>query len=330
MFHRRSPCRCLIWLALVACGAPAAAQLEPLPPDLDFAPPALTSVPASVPYPAAIYSPPMPASAAPAWQEWQEGAAAEAWTWQAMPEGLIWQSYLAGKKEPRLASVWNHDPRNDWMWDVTLGARVGLLRYGTSGGQGRPDGWQWDLEGAAQPRLNIQESEDVEAVDFRFGSPLTYGQGPYQTKLAIYHLSSHAGDEFLERNPTFQRINFGRNALVWGHSYFVADAARLYLEIGFAFDCEISRPWEYQFGIDYCPAGWTDSTSAPFAAINVHLREEVNFGGNLVVQAGWMWRNPFVGHAFRIGMEYYNGKSDEFEFYNQSENKLGVGLWYDF
>ena len=37
--------------------------------------------------------------------------------------------------------------------------------------------------------------------------------------------------------------------------------------------------------------------------LNSHLREEVDFGGNVVVQAGWQWRGRGPGHLIRIGME---------------------------
>ena len=33
-------------------------------------------------------------------------------------------------------------------------------------------------------------------------------------KLAYYHISAHIGDEFLERNPTFERVNYVRDAAV--------------------------------------------------------------------------------------------------------------------
>ncbi len=67
----------------------------------------------------------------------------------------------------------------------------------------------------------------------------------------------------------------------------------------------------------------------PFLAVNGHLREEVDFGGNLSLQAGWLWRG-ISGHVFRMGMLYFNGKSDQFEFFNRDEEKIGLGLWYDY
>jgi len=251
------------------------------------------------------------------------------WHLQALPAGLIYRSYLAGAKEPRFAAQWVHDAERGWIWDITLGGRVGILRYGDDNPL-RPQGWQLDIEGAAFPRLDLDELLDLEATDFRFGVPLTYGRDWYQTKLAYYHISSHLGDELMLRDPAVPRINYARDALVWGHSVFWTDALRLYAEAAWSFQTgEGTKPWEFQFGVDYCPAKPTDVHGAPFVALNGHLREELDFGGNLVVQTGWSWRGA-TGHMLRMGMHYYTGKSDQFEFFNRSEDKLGLGIWYDY
>ena len=56
----------------------------------------------------------------------------------------------------------------------------------------------------------------------------------------------------------------------------------------------------------------------------------LNYSGNLVVQAGWQWRPARNGQLLRLGLQYYNGKSNQFEFYNRNENKIGMGVWYDY
>ncbi len=253
----------------------------------------------------------------------------EPWHWQASPAGLIYHSYMAGVKEPRLASQWTYLRGQGWIWDICLGGRTSLFRYGTSDAI-RPEGWQLDVEGAAQPRLNIQESQDVMAVDFRFGIPLTYGHGPHQSKLAYYHLSSHLGDELMIKHPEVQRINYSRDAFVLGQSYYWREDIRIYGEAGWAFHVDGgSQPWEFQFGIDCSPAGPTGMRPVPFFAVNSHLREEVDYGGNLSVQTGWLWRGR-AGHAFRMGLQYFTGKSDQREFFTQSEEKVGMGIWYDY
>ena len=106
----------------------------------------------------------------------------------------MYKSYLAGPLEPRFGSAWLHDNDNGWVWDASLGTRVGIWRYGTTSSS-RPQGWQLDVEGGAMPRLNVEHQEDLESVNFRFGVPLTWSQGPWQMKFGYYHLSAHVGDE---------------------------------------------------------------------------------------------------------------------------------------
>ena len=78
------------------------------------------------------------------------------------------------------------------------------------------------------PGPNLDHDWDMEAADFRAGLPLTFGCGNWQTKVAYYHLSSHLGDEFAIRNPgsLASRINYSRDALVLGVSYYATPAAR--------------------------------------------------------------------------------------------------------
>jgi hypothetical protein len=192
-------------------------------------------------------------------------------------------------------------------------------------------GFQLDVEGAAMLRQDPEQSFDLDSVDFRAGIPLTFGIGRYQTKFAYYHLSSHIGDEFLLKNPTFDRINYTRNELVWGHSYFLTDELRMYFEIGWAFNADAgAKPWELQFGAEYAPAAPTGSQGAPFAAINGHLRQDLNYSGNVTIEAGWAWRGHVGGPLMRVGLFYYNGASPQYETYTQFEQQIGVGLWYDF
>ncbi|NLS98177.1 MAG: DUF1207 domain-containing protein [Planctomycetaceae bacterium] len=254
----------------------------------------------------------------------------ERWSHQVLPDGLIYRSYLAGIKESRFAGQWVHDTQRGWMWDITLGGRVGILRYGTTSVD-HPEGWQIDIEGAGMPRLDLERAErDLISSDFRFGIPLTYGRGNYQTKLAYYHLSSHLGDEYMVRHNTLQRRNYSRDVIVWGHSYFLTEDIRLYGEAGWAFQYDGgAEPWEFQVGVDYSPARLTGHLGAPFVAVNGYLRQEFDFGGSLVVQTGWQWRG-YSGHLFRIGMHYFQGMSDQWEFFDQFEDKLGFGVWYDF
>jgi len=254
---------------------------------------------------------------------------AEPWTWQLLPSGLMYKSYLAGGREPRFGSQWVRMRDEGWLWDATLGGRAGLLRYGTDNAI-RPEGWQLDVEGAAFPRLDLENERDLVSADFRIGGLLTTRRGCWEAKFGYYHLSSHLGDEYILRHPDVDRINYVRDSLVLGMAVYFGPNLRVYSEAGCAFNTDGgAEPWEFQCGADLSPAEPTGRWGAPFLAVNGHLREENDFGGNMTVQTGWQWRGQ-TGHLLRVGMQYFNGFSDQYQFYNIFEEQIGVGLWYDF
>ena len=254
----------------------------------------------------------------------------EPWTWQVVPSGLIYRSYLAGVKESRLAALFINEIDNSLLLDATVGGRIALLRYGTQNPLA-PEGFELDVEAAAFPRINLDRDWDMVSTDFRFGVPLTYGKGKWATKFGYYHLSSHLGDEQMLRYPdAHDRINFARDALVLGVSYYVNPSLRLYGETAWAFYAnEGTDPWEFQFGIDYSPAGPTGPAGTPFLALNAHLREEVNYGGEFVAQTGWQWRGD-TGLLLRTGVHFLIGQSNQYQFSATSERQVGVGFWYDY
>jgi hypothetical protein len=253
------------------------------------------------------------------------------WTWQIVPSGLLYRSYLAGPRESRLASVWNwQTPGGGRFWDFTLGGHVGLLRYGTAGGP-RPGGFQLDADAAAFPRLDLRNENDLTSVDFRGGIPLTFAYGPWESKFGYYHTSSHLGDEFLLKHQGFPRLNYVRDELILGVACRIRPSLRLYGEAGYAFHCDGgARPWQFQFGAECSDLEPRGLRGAPFLAVNGHLRQEVSWGGSLSAQAGWQWRGAGPGHLLRAGVNYFNGMSEQYSFLHQFEQQVGTGIWYDY
>src|SRR5271157_1116622 len=129
------------------------------------------------------------------------------WTWQVVPDGLIFKNFLASNEEGRLGSQLYYDKNVGWTWDGSLGAHVGVLRYGTQDPIW-PEGWQLDADGVALPRLD--SSRDMVSTDFRIGFPLTHREGPWEFKFGYYHLSSHLGDMYILSHPDVMRLNYVR------------------------------------------------------------------------------------------------------------------------
>jgi len=283
--------------------------------------------------PAPPVAAPAPYFTDPAWGAPVAGPCpTEAWHWQILPRSVIYHSYQAGMHEPRLGIIAESE-RNAGasFWDGTLGGRVGLFRYGTDDGI-FPQGWEVDVEAAAMVRLTLDEIQDFETADYRYGLPITYGIDNWQFKFAAYHLSAHVGDELAIADPATlaNRINYVRNSLVLGASYFPLPAVRLYGELEWGFHVDGgAEPWAVQFGTELSQPGPTGLHGTPFVAVNAYLREEVDWGGDICTQAGWLWRNE-TGQVARVGVHYFNGKSSQFQTFNQFEQQIGVGVWYDF
>jgi hypothetical protein len=253
------------------------------------------------------------------------------WGWQWVPAGLIYHSYMAGVHEPRMALFSFSDLDGGVFWDATLGGRVGLVRYGNNDPIS-PAGYQLDFYGAAIPRLDVESEQDLVSTDYVFGFPVTWGDDQWQWKCGYAHLSSHLGDEFAISHPgaLANRINYVRDSLVLGTSYYVIPAWRLYGETGFAFHRSGGAgAFDAQFGTEISPPGPTGPTWVPFMAVNGRVRDDKEFGGDLTLQMGYLRRN-ILDNTLRLGAQYYNGKTSQFEFFNRSEQQLGLGVWYDF
>lgn len=261
------------------------------------------------------------------------------WSWQIMPNNLIYTSYLAGPKEPRFGTVWYDDTtpppyattgQEGWLWDSTLGGRASIVRYGSDPVL-HPQGFEVQIEGAAFVRLDPQDDRDLRSADYRFGIPVVYGVGRWQTKLAYYHNSAHLGDEFMLKHPTFPRINYVRDCIVWGNSYYLYDWMRIYGEAGWAFfTAGGAEPWEFQGGVELIQARPTGRQGAPFLAVNGFSRQELDWGGNVCVQTGWAWRGQRSEKLYRIGFEYIYGSDPQYEFVHKNQNRAGIGMWYDY
>jgi hypothetical protein len=254
----------------------------------------------------------------------------EDWGWHWAPTGLIYHSYKAGVHEPRMAIVAFSDLEGRSLWDATLGGRVGMVRYGDNDPIA-PSGFQLDFYGAAIARLDVDNKQDLDSCDYVFGFPITWGDAQWQWKWGYAHTSSHLGDELAVRVPgaLANRVNYVRDGFVFGTSYYVVPDWRVYGEFEYAFHhSDGAEPINFQFGTEISPAGPTGCWT-PFVAVNCEARQDVDFGGYVNTQAGWLRRNV-LDQTVRLGFQYYNGKNSQYQFFQQSQQQLGAAIWYDF
>lgn len=250
--------------------------------------------------------------------------------WQVLPDGLLYRSYLAAPHEPRISLLVYRDSREGKYWDATVGGRIGFLRYGTLDSR-RPRGIQWDFEGAVMTRLDMRNSQDIESMDYRFGTLITVAEGDWQMKAGYFHISSHVGDEFLERNPTFRRVNYVTESWIIGGSYTPTEATRLYAEYAHAFVIAGgAKRVQLQTGAEYTPVAKYEKRGAPFAAINFDFRQVADYSPTTTVQIGWGFMGERSGRRIRFGLQYGNGPTSQFSFFERRDEYIGGGVWFDF
>lgn len=254
----------------------------------------------------------------------------EPWTWQMLPEGLLYKSYIAGEKEPRIADVFVNEIGGSSFVDTTLGWRLGIVRYGVKRGI-EPEGFQIDVEGGSFIRSTSGGGNDLQSMDLRVGVPVTWREGPFQAKLSVYHVESHVVDDYLMAHPGFIPNGYSRTAFVAGVGYFLFDDLRLYSEVGWSISGSGGdRPWEWQGGFEWASSKPTGLRGAPYVAVNGHLREATHGSGSINAIAGWQWRRSKSEHFFRVGLQYFNGKNNQYSFLQDNQQLLGLGLRYDY
>lgn len=241
------------------------------------------------------------------------------------PEGLLWQPPLANQREPRMFGKFtNHNDES--TIETAIGAQFGLFRFGP---QSRPfEGIQLDTFAAVFTRFNANRL--LVTSDFRVGLPLTYSKGPWQTKFGYEHTSTHLGDEYIQATGRVQ-VPHVRDEFVAGLAYRFMEIFRVYGQAGYSFitsDIVGEDRDRYNLGIEWmrdCPTDWR---GRPFAAVDLDLRSDQDYTGNLTVQVGWYWRTPFR-RSGRILLEYYTGKSPYGQFFQDNEDWIGIGGAYD-
>ena len=193
------------------------------------------------------------------------------------------------------------------------------------------DAWQIDIEGAVLVRLDPHEQMDLESSDYRFGLQWTGKRGDLAFKFGYFHVSSHVGDEYLVRNPGFNRINYVRESLILGIAQQVSPEWRIYGETAWGMIATGgAEPWQIQYGAEYARIADNPMRGAPFSAINLQHRQETDFAAGVTIMAGWQWRGPESGRSFRVGVQYFNGPSNQYQFYTRFDNQIGLGVWFDY
>src|SRR5688572_7548776 len=125
-------------------------------------------------------------------------------------------------------------------------------------------------EGGAFGRFDFDENWDMDGADFRFGFPIAARWGRFAVKVHPWHLTSHLGDEYIDRTGR-ERFVYARNEVAVGASWEFEPETRVYLEAGYAFERgDVNEPLRFM-------AGFETVQGLVFGAVNLTSFEEQDY-----------------------------------------------------
>jgi hypothetical protein len=240
-------------------------------------------------------------------------------------DGWLYDPYLAAQRQCRTAvkvifPTGGDDNRK--KIENTIGFDVPVIRW-----TDRTDSsvaTELQFEAAVFARFDRHERWDMDASDWKFGVPLAHRDGDLAWKIELYHLTSHLGDEFMERTGALP-LDYHLEEAAFGLSWDASAGQRLYGEAGVA--VYTSGPTDngrIQAGWEWVGNKATTGLS-PFMAIDLESRHDTNWipGKTAVVGVAF-------GRHVRMGVEYYHGYDTQTQFQKLQVQYVSLGLAMDF
>lgn len=211
-------------------------------------------------------------------------------------------------------------------FDLKLGGN--LLLYQTELLQ-QP--WQLVLLGGFHGQFDNAQSQDNIGWDGIYGFHVATRENPrFAWRVGMKHISAHIGDEYIERTGR-SRIAYTRQEFRAGLAWSPQIKTTVYSEAGYAYDLRnelLQRPWRLQLGAQHQgPAYLWRRQFSWYGAIDLSAYEESDWDINTTIQVGL---GAATGsHHWRLGLEYYDGRSQLGEFFQDNERYAAIGLWFD-
>ncbi|MDH3975050.1 MAG: DUF1207 domain-containing protein [Deltaproteobacteria bacterium] len=252
------------------------------------------------------------------------------------PQGdIYYPPYLADPHRVGFALQWLHmshagiTESGSSRYNLKAGGRLGLMRLLQPDQTDR--GWQLSLEVGYDAQFDADHAYDNIGWDGNYGLVLTGAQNRHMAlKFGLLHTSSHIGDEYAETTGR-KRINYTRQELLAGISLAIDAKWRTYAEGGWGFDLrneELQEPGRVQIGLEFesAPSLWKGHIGW-YTALDLSATEEKDWRVDTSFHLGLLMDQGV--HKWRFGIEYYKGRPNMGEFFQDDESYISLGLWLD-
>jgi hypothetical protein len=188
------------------------------------------------------------------------------------------------------------------------------------------------------PKVNPDGGTDLMNTDFYVGIPFAYAVNKWAFRFRGYHISSHLGDEFLVKNPGYDRKNPSFEALDFFVSYQGSPSFRVYVGPGFVAQSDKSFPMKrfyVEYGGEFNFLGrriyYHKLYGNFFAAAYFRNWQYQHWNLDGTYMGGYEWSKlQGIGRKIRLLASYHHGFSCEGQFSREKTHYGTVGFAYGF
>jgi hypothetical protein len=245
-----------------------------------------------------------------------------------LPLGDLFQPLLADPKEPHFYLSYRRYAYQSQHITAAAGGYGEIFGINRYVDHAAGSAWQINFGGGAHAQFDLDlPSRALVNTDYTIGFPVSYRKGNDSMRIALYHQSSHLGDEYLLQTKT-KRIEFSYEALnvVWsrewrewrvygGGEYMVHKVPN-----------EL-RPWGAQGGVEYYELGPIPGRGRIVGGLDLKVDQEHDWAVNASLKTGLQFDSSEPnGRFIRVLLEGYHGYSPHGQFYINRTAYWGFGV----
>jgi len=245
-----------------------------------------------------------------------------------LPVSDLFRPLLADPKEPHFYLSYHYYVYQSQSINAAAGGYgevFGIKRY-----IDRADGsaWQMNFGGGIHAQFNLDmPSRALVNADYTIGFPASYRKGPVSMRIALYHQSSHLGDEYMIQTKT-NRMEFSYEALnvIWSREW---REWRVYGGGEYMIHKVPSEllPWGAQGGIEYYGTNPVLGSGRLVGGLDLKIDQEHDWAVNGSLKTGLQYdSSEHNGRYIRVLVEGYKGYSPHGQFYFNRMSYLGIGI----
>ncbi len=251
------------------------------------------------------------------------------------PTEHLYPAYLADPYEPNFhMQLRSYDESTipdtgASRWDLMAGAP--LIIYEKKDTDNSRHGWQIVFLTGLRGQFDNENNQDNVAWEGIFGLQAVFRyHNDFAWHFGTKHYSSHVGDEYIERTGR-TRIQYTREEWRAGIAWLFSEHYTVYSDIAYAFSLRnkiLQEDGRAQIGLQYeKPGVFMGSKVGWYSALDVSAYEEDDWDKNITIQIGF--DIPARDRRWRLGLEYYDGRSQYGEFFQNKDQYASIGVWVD-